>query len=76
MSQIDGNFFRSVPGEFPIMAVQADKVVVGVPQDNPDAVALVLGNNNNYYMLSCAPDRARKIAACLLNKADQIEGIS
>jgi hypothetical protein len=64
-------------GAISLNIVDSDRVIVGVLADTPDRVALALGNdaNGNYYLLQLTPERARQLAASLLNKSDSVEGI-
>lgn len=61
-------------GSITLKIADADRVIVGILQDSPDRVALAVGrSDDDYYLLSCPPARARQIAASLLNKADSAE---
>ena len=67
--------FDSV-GEVELRVISADRIIVGLLEDERASVALTLGyGEDSYVMLECAPWRARQIAASLLNKADAIEGL-
>jgi hypothetical protein len=63
-------------GAISLNIIDADRVIVGITEVAPDRVALALGNDteNQYYLLQLAPERARQLAASLLNKSDSIEG--
>ena len=65
-------------GSLELRVVEADQIIVGVLEDAPDKVAIALGWDGveKYMLLECPPQRARQIAASLLNKADHIDGLS
>jgi hypothetical protein len=64
-------------GAISLNIIDSDRVIVGVLADSPDRVALALGNDatDSYYLLQLTPERARQLAASLLNKSDSVEGI-
>jgi hypothetical protein len=64
-------------GAISLNIIDSDRVIVGVLADTPDRVALALGNDaaDSYYLLQLTPERARQLAASLLNKSDSVEGI-
>ena len=64
-------------GAISLNIIDADRLIVGILEENRNRVALALGTGtgDTYYVLQLPPARARQLAASLLNKSDSIERI-